>query len=110
MYSGQIEIAEMHISVGYGLQPTTQVGGLRITRHKEQAVGANRPFKQRSLLAYPTEILHSLYSYHNDILRNGKRLPISNKQEAPFRWIYYRFTPIQPAGNLFVGVDGETRA
>ena len=36
----QIEISEMDVAVGNGLQPRTEIGGLRITRDEKKAVRA----------------------------------------------------------------------
>ena len=95
VYSSQIEITEMNIVIGNGLQPRTKVRGLWITGNEQQTARTYRPFKQCSLLANHTKILHILYSYDYDILGNRERLPIRNKHETSFLRIYYHFTAIQ---------------
>ena len=108
--ASQIEIAEMDIAIGDGLQPGAQVGGLRIAGDKQQAACAYRPLKQSPLTANHAKVLHILYTYDNDILGDGERLPVGDEQETAFLWGYCYFTPIQRARNRLVCVDRETRA
>jgi hypothetical protein len=77
--AGQIEIAEMDIAIGDGLQPGAEVGGLRIAGYKQQAACAYRLLKQCPLTADHAKVLHILYAYDNDILGDGKRLPVSDE-------------------------------
>ena len=55
-YTSKVEITEMYISVGNGLQPRTKVRGLWITGNKQQTDRAYRSLKQRLLLANQTKI------------------------------------------------------
>ncbi len=102
VYSSQIEIAEMDIAIGDGLQPGTKVSGLWITGDKQQTVGANRLLKQCSLLANHTKILHILNAYNNDVTGNGKRLPIGYKHKTAFGRVYRYFASIQHTRYWFV--------
>ena len=77
--ASQIEIAEMDIAIGDGLQPGAEVGGLRVAGYEQQAACAYRLLKQCTLLANHAKILHVLDAYDNDILWDGKRLPVSDE-------------------------------
>ena len=108
--AGQIEIAEMNIAIGDGLQPGAEVSGLRITGYKQQAASAYRSIKQCPLPANQTKVLHILYAYDYNILWDGKRLPVGDEQETAFFWGYCYLASIQPARNRLVCVDREAWA
>jgi len=56
VYASQVEISEMDIAVGDGLQPGAEVGGLRIAGDEQQAASAYCLLKQCPLLADPAKM------------------------------------------------------
>ena len=106
MYSRQIEVAEMNITVGDGLQPITQVGGLGITRYKQEPI-ANLRLKKFTLATNQAKVLHVLNSHHNHISWNRKRPPVCNEYKTALMRTDHKFMTVQQAWDLLVRINRE---
>ena len=113
-YTSQIEIAEVDIMVRYGAEPSSQVGRLRISGHKEHFRG--KPvrmkvfFKECPLPTYHPEILHILNTHHDHVLRYGEPLPFGDKQETAFLRIHRKRLSAKGALHRLLAVHRESRA
>lgn len=110
-YAGQVEVAEMHISVGDALQPLAQVLRLWIARHKQQrSRGRHFGLHESALPGHEAEVLHVFNA--NDYRVGGylEAFPVGHKGEAALGGIHRDFMAAQSAAQGRVGVDGEAWA
>ncbi len=106
----QIEISEMDVAVGNGLQPRTEIGRLRITRDEKKAVRAYRIVEECLLPTNHAKVFHVFDANDYDVRRDGERLPIGHEKETTFRGIDNQFLSVQDTRYRFVSIDRKTWA